>query len=346
MINLAEKLKEFSVNTSSVEPIGRDSKVLLVDGLNSYLRCFAATPTMDDNGEHVGGMTGFLRSIGQAIRQFKPSRVVIVFDGKGGSARRRAIFKDYKEGRKMMEKLNRTYDFQTKEEERESQKRQLHKLIAALQLLPVTIIIQDHVEADDVLAYLARLVEERGGESIIMSTDKDFLQLTTEKIKIWNPIKKKIYNVAAVTEEYGIHPNNFIIYRTIDGDDSDKIPGVKGVGLKTLKKNFPELENETVVPWEHMFAVSEEKDSKVCKLILENKQLLERNTSLMRLDEQQMSGQTKMNVLNQFDGNISTLNKLALTQLFSHDRLLNAFPTLDEWLMTTFVPLSRHSKKD
>lgn len=345
-MNLADKLKEFSANHSTSEPINRNSKVLLVDGLNSYLRCFAATPTMNDNGDHVGGMTGFLRSIGQAIRQYKPTRCVVVFDGKGGSAKRRAIFKEYKEGRKMMEKLNRTYDFQTKEEESESQRRQLHRLIEALQLLPVTIIIQDNVEADDVIAYLARLVADRGGEAMIMSTDKDFLQLVTTGVKVWNPIKKKIYNEEKVVEEYGVHPHNFIIYRAIDGDNSDKIPGIKGIGLATLKKHFPEIAESETIPWEHIFASAEEKDNKACKLILESKNLLERNTSLMRLDEQQMSGQTKIKVLGQFDGDISTLNKLALTQMFSHDRLLGAFPTLDEWLMTTFVPLSRFSKKD
>ena len=345
-MNLAEKLKEFSANHGGIEPINRDSKVLLVDGLNSYLRCFAATPTMNEDGDHVGGMTGFMRSIAMTIRQFKPTRCIIVFDGKGGSQRRREIFKDYKANRKSMTKLNRTYDFQTIDEEGDSQKRQLLMLVKALQFLPVTIVAPDNVEADDVLAYFATLTKERGGEAIIMSTDKDFLQMVTEGIKVWNPVRKKLYDEDVVVSEYGIHPHNFIIFRTIDGDDSDNIPGVKGIGPATLKKYFPELASSAPVPWAHIYAVAESLDNKASKLLLNSKDLLERNTSLMRLDEQHMSGTTRSKVLQQFDAPIPVLNKLGLTQLLVHDRLLGAFNNLDEWLMNTFVPLTRFSNKD
>ncbi len=300
---------------------------------------------MNENGEHCGGITGFLRSIGLAIRQFKPSRCVIVFDGKGGSVRRRAIFSDYKENRKSMTKLNRTYDFNTLGEEKSSQKYQLIRLIESMTHLPITVIAMDNVEADDVVAYLANLTASRNGEALIMSTDKDFLQLVNTNIKVYNPIKKIVYDMDKIVEEYGIHPNNFVIYRAIDGDVSDGIPGIKGIGPATLIKNFPELANADMVPWDHIFAASEDKDNKACKNILANKPILERNTSLMRLDEQHMGGSIKMKVLDQFDGPINPLNKLALTQLFVHDRLLNAFPTLDEWVMTTFGPLNRFAHK-
>lgn len=345
-MNLADKLKQFSANHEGLEPINRDSKVLLIDGLNSYLRCFVATPTMNDNGDHVGGMTGFLKSIAMTIRQFKPSRCVIVFDGKGGSQRRRAIFKDYKSNRKSMTKLNRTYDFQSLSEEVDSQKLQLINLVQALQYLPVTIVAPDNVEADDVLAYFAKLTAERGGEAIIMSTDKDFLQMVTTGIKVWNPVRKKLYDEDKVVEEYGIHPHNFIIYRTIDGDKSDNIPGIKGIGPITLKKHFPELSNAAPIPWDHIFAVSENIDSKATKLILDNKELIKRNTSLMRLDEQQMSGNTRIKILDQFDAPIPELNKLSLTQLFARDRLLGSFTNFDEWLMTSFNSLTRFSNKE
>lgn len=301
---------------------------------------------MNDNGEHVGGMTGFLRSIGMSIRQFRPSRCVIIFDGKGGSQRRRKLYSEYKENRKPMERLNRTYDFQTKDEEIENQRNQLIRLVEYLRYLPVTIITIDNVEADDVIAYLANLIAERDGEAIIMSSDKDFLQLVTPKIKIWNPIKKKIYDEKTIVEEYGIHPNNFIVYRSMDGDKSDNINGIKGVGLVTLKKLFPELINPDPIPWEHIFAAAEDNDkSKLCKLILENKDVLKRNTDLMRLDVQQMSGQSKIKILDIFDGKIPNINKVVLTQMLFHDRLSGAFTNLDNWLMTTFNSILRFSDK-
>jgi len=62
-----------------------NDRVLIVDALNTYIRCFAAVPTMNEDGEHVGGITGFLKSVGLAVRTFKPTRCILVFDGKGGS---------------------------------------------------------------------------------------------------------------------------------------------------------------------------------------------------------------------------------------------------------------------
>lgn len=356
-MDLVQKLKEFNKQHEEHSAFSnRDERVLLVDGTNSFIRCFSATPTMNDNGEHIGGTTGFLRSLGLTIRQFRPSRCVVVFDGMGGSQRRRAIFKDYKGQRRSMTRLNRTYDFQTIEEEKDSQVYQLKLLIQALQNLPVTIVAPDNVEADDVLAYFAKLTAERNGEAIIMSTDKDFLQLVSPQIKVWNPIKKKMYDEDKIVEEYGVHPQNFIILRTIEGDKSDNIPGIKGIGSATLRKNFVELSDNSPIPWDHIFASAEEKihsavqlkkkPSKAIQSILDNKPLLERNTSLMRLDEQHMSGMTKMSILNQFDGPIYQLNKLALTRLFVRDRLIGAFANLDEWATTTFAPLSRFSSKD
>ena len=73
-----------------------NSDALLVDGMNTFMRVWSMYPTTNDNGDHIGGYTGFLKSIGHAIRLRKPTRCIVVFDGKGGSARRRKIFPDYK----------------------------------------------------------------------------------------------------------------------------------------------------------------------------------------------------------------------------------------------------------
>ena len=67
----------------------KNSRVLIIDGLNTFIRCWSSIPTMNDDGDHVGGVTGALKSIGYGIRQTQPSRVVVVFDGKGGSQRRK-----------------------------------------------------------------------------------------------------------------------------------------------------------------------------------------------------------------------------------------------------------------
>ena len=82
--SILESLKEGEV--LETKP---NDKVLLIDGLNTFIRSFAVSPVMNDNGIHVGGITGFLMSIGFAIKTLQPTRVIICFDGKGGSQRRK-----------------------------------------------------------------------------------------------------------------------------------------------------------------------------------------------------------------------------------------------------------------
>jgi len=77
-------------------PSDVNDHIMIFDGLNTFIRAFSATPSSNEDGDHVGGITGFLYSIGKCIRDFKPSRCIVVFDGVGGSMRRRKINKDYK----------------------------------------------------------------------------------------------------------------------------------------------------------------------------------------------------------------------------------------------------------
>ena len=66
----------------------KDSHLLVIDGLNTFIRVFSAVPALNDDGQHIGGVTGFLRSVAAVVRLIKPTRCIIVFDGKGGSRRR------------------------------------------------------------------------------------------------------------------------------------------------------------------------------------------------------------------------------------------------------------------
>ncbi len=227
----------------SKEDTKYNSRVLFIDALNTFLRSYAAIPTLDDNGNHIGGMSGFLKSVGSVVRDFKPSRVVIVFDGKGGSQRRRKIYSDYKSNRKPPTRLNRQYDMTTEEQETENMKYQLVTLIEMLECLPVTIFTMDNIEADDVIAYASELITAQGGESIIYSTDKDFLQMVTETTKVYNPVKKKTFDVQTVIETYGVHPDNFVYYRALLGDKSDNIDGIRGAGEKTILKLLVEAKS-------------------------------------------------------------------------------------------------------
>ena len=93
-------LDDIKKNSNSLEDGKPNDKVLIIDGLNTFIRVFSVIPTTNDDGIHVGGIVGFLRSIGYTINMFRPTRVIIVFDGKGGSTRRRKIYPEYKQNRK------------------------------------------------------------------------------------------------------------------------------------------------------------------------------------------------------------------------------------------------------
>jgi len=321
-----------------------NGRVLIVDALNTYIRCFAAVPTMNEDGEHVGGITGFLKSVGLAVRTFKPTRCILVFDGKGGSQRRRKLYPEYKENRKHMVRLNRTYDFKDKKDEEEAMRWQLLTLAHILTCLPVTVLAPPNVEADDVIAYSANLITERDGKAIVMSTDKDFLQLVGSNIDLWNPIKKKIYHPEQVVEEYGIHPRNFAIFRALDGDKSDNIPGVKGVGRKSLVKKYPQLAQPEPADIDSIldYANSQTK-GKLFENISQNRDIIERNYTLMRLDEVQMSGASKLDVMNKLDTDEIELNKAGLTKQLSELKIIGSFGNYDQWLVTTWQSLTRFS---
>lgn len=343
MVNINEVFQNMKFENDQ-QDMRYNSRVLLVDSLNTFLRSYCAVPSMDDNGNHIGGMIGFFKSLGYAIRTFKPTRCILVFDGKGGSQRRRKIYPEYKANRKPPVRLNRAYDMTTDEQERENMKYQLVSLIEMLECLPVTIMALDNVEADDVIAYLSQLVTQDGGESIIYSTDKDFLQLASPTVKIYNPVKKKTFSEQVVLEDYGIHPKHFHFFRALNGDKSDNIDGIKGVGETTIKKYIPEIADPTIDVSlnliEQKYAL-QKKMPKMIQNILGNKNIVERNMQLMNLHEGIMSTDARMKVANLYQNNTLQFNKYHLTQLMMRSKLLHAFPNYDSWISQNFIPLNR-----
>lgn len=321
-----------------------NSRVLLVDSTNLFIRNYAAVPSMDDDGRQIGGIVGFLKSLGLAIRQFKPTRVVLVFDGKGGSQRRRKIFPAYKQNRKPPVRLNRAYDLTTDEQEKENMKFQLIKLVELLELLPVTIMALDNVEADDVIAYLSQLVTDQVGKSIIYSTDKDFFQLASETVTVFNPVKKKTFSEDVILEDYGIHPKHFYFFRALNGDKSDNIDGIKGVGEITLKKYIPELADPTIqidLEFIKNKYVNQKKIPKIITNIINNEDVVKRNILLMNLHDGIMSSDARLRVATVFNNTFPEFNKYDLTMALVKDKLMGAFSNYDTWVTQTFIPLNR-----
>ena len=317
----------------------KNSKVLFVDGLNMFFRCWSTNPTMNEDGEHVGGMVGFLKSLGAVIRQENPTRVVVIFDGKGGSQKRREVFSNYKADRKVKFRVNRQYDdMMSEEDEQVSLRRQLSSLANILGVLPVTTMIYDNVEADDVIGYLAKQVIKEDESAVILSSDKDFLQLVSENIHVWNPLKKQKIDKDKLKELYGVHAENFIWYRVMDGDKSDNIDGVKGCGLKTLLKRLPVLETDARLTVDELMRLAEEQKSeyKVFQTILDSKKIIERNFQIMQLEDPDISGITKLKINDRFNESVEPLDKMKFIGFGMKYKILQNWGDVNDWLRSSF----------
>lgn len=325
----------------------RDTDVLIVDGLNSFIRVFSAVPIVNDDGDHIGGTFGFIRSIGAVVRQFKPTRLVIVFDGKGGSHRRKKMHSGYKEGRSLPTRFNRYDDsLQSVEQEIASLQQQFGRLAEYLNCLPVTVISIDNIEADDVISYLTTDVFVKDTQRVtIMSDDKDFLQLIDNRVRVWRPVEKKLYGPEEMMERFGMPPENFILYKIFIGDNSDNIPGIKGVGHKTLLSKFPFITEQRKVEIDEVLRYCEDnKDSKyaIYKSVLEQKDSMELNYRLMQLHNVDISGNFKMMISDMASKPPNTMDKIGFKKLFMLDKAYTVIPNLDSWLQNTFSNLAAY----
>jgi DNA polymerase-1 len=319
-----------------------NSDILLVDGLNTFIRSFMAVPSMNDDGMHTGGIAGFLKSIGYAIKLINPTRVIVVFDGSGGSQKRRKIYPDYKKGRKTKIKFNRTYEeLSSSELEQKNLQIELMRLVSYLEVLPVTVMAIDNIEADDTIAYLAEDTFKDSNVTI-MSTDKDFLQLASERVKIWSPVKKKIFGCKEIVDEYGITCNNFIFYRVLEGDVSDNITGIDGVGIKRVLQAYPFLADDKQVTLQEIYNYSENYKGKykIYERVLDNKLLIERNYELMQLKATSIQSFTQLRIEEIIKKQVPKIDKMTFSRLITEDKMWNNLPNYMVWLNETWGKLN------
>ena len=329
-LSIFEEIKKKGGSLDDGHP---DDKVLIIDGLNTFIRVFSVIPTTNEDGIHVGGIVGFLRSIAYTINMIRPTRTIIVFDGKGGSNRRRKLFPEYKQNRKTKYRVNRAYDFASQADEKQNMMMQLSRCVEYLDTLPITVMSYDNIEADDTIGYLCRQVLTKS-KITVMSTDKDFLQLANGRIKIWSPTKKKMYDEHKIMDEYGINAHNYIWYRVLDGDKSDNIPGVRGLGLKTIKKKLPFLSENRIVDMDE-----------VVDILPDSKDMIELNYRLMQLSDVDIAGSTKIKITERAREPINRLIKFQFQKMFLEDKLYTALPNINSWLATNFNQLNQYAEK-
>ena len=170
---------------------------------------------MNPDGHHIGGLVGFLRSLGYVTRIFDPTRVIIIWDGKGGSGNRQNIDPNYK-AQRANTRITHWGLYDNKEQETEALVGQLLRVQDYIECLPIHQISLEKLEADDIIAVLSKkLVEKYNSTCFIVSSDKDFVQLVSDKIILYRPMEKEYYNAGTVKEKFGVLANNFILYKTL-----------------------------------------------------------------------------------------------------------------------------------
>ena len=319
-----------------------NSRVLIIDGLNLYLRVFAVNGMLNDNGVPIGGVMGFLKSLAYSIREVNPTRVIVVYDGNGGSQRRRKILSNYKENRKPNKRITRWDAFKDFEEENKSKKAQFKRLLQYMDSLPINVIAIDRIEADDTIAYIANNLLEK--EVTIMSADQDFLQLVNERITVWSPIKKKFYTPELVIKDYGVPAHNFLMYKVLMGDKSDNILGVKGLGPKKLPKIIPDIITDRVLNLDSIIQEALEGEEPMHEKIVASEHQLEINEKLMDLKNPPISGELKLQIKNLLNQPINLLSRNDFITMYYNDCMGNALQIPDTWLTQHFVKLNTYAE--
>ena len=318
----------------------RHDKVLILDGLNLFFRNFAMMNMVNPEGIHVGGLGGFFRSLGALIRQIDPTQVYVVFDGAGSSNNRKNILPEYKSGRDLQRITN--WDaFDDLEDEHDAKVDQMVRIIQYLKTLPVKTCSIDKVEADDIIAYFSKVIPQKPEDKIfIVSSDKDFLQLINENVIVYRPMEKEYYTEQTMVDRYKMSPKNFILHKTLLGDNSDKIKGVKGLGEKGLYKKFPEL-TERDMSLEDIFNICESKfkEHVVYARVIQNRSDLEKNYKIMDLDNPMIDENDEKYLNKVVESDIPPYLPEQFVAFYNQDKLGGMIRNVEFWVKEIFEKL-------
>lgn len=203
-------------------------KIVLVDGSSYLFRAYHALPHLTNSqGEPTGAIIGVINMLKKLPIMYDTEYVAVVFDAKGKNFRHQ-LYPQYKAHRKDID------------DELRVQIQPLHQII---EKMGFAVIIEDGVEADDVIGTLAQKLQKQDYQIIISTGDKDMAQLVTDNIVLYDSMKNVTTDVAGVLEKYQISPHQMIDYLALMGDSSDNIPGIPKVGPKTAVKWLQDYQN-------------------------------------------------------------------------------------------------------
>ncbi len=195
-------------------------KLVVIDGANAIYRAFFAIPGLRaPDGTPTNAALGFATMLAKVLREEAPDLIAVAFDPRGGSFRKR-VFADYKA---------------TRDSQPEDLSIQMPLVREIIEAFRIPLLEVEDFEADDVIGTLVALAPP-DMEVTILSTDKDLMQLVSDRVTLLDGIKDRRYAPADVEKRFGVPPDKMLDLRALVGDPSDNIPGVKGIGEKGAAK--------------------------------------------------------------------------------------------------------------
>ncbi len=201
----------------------KNKKFVIIDAMAIAYRAYFAfimRPLISSKGEPTSAVYGFINQLIKILEDTKPDYIAVAFDSKEKTFRHEK-YANYKSSREAMP---------------EDMIPQIARIKEIIEALNIPLYIMPRYEADDIIGTAVKKAEKKGLESFVITPDKDYNQMVTERVKVIKPGKTAeenvLYDIAKIKEEFGFEPKQMIDYLALIGDSSDDIPGVKGIGPK------------------------------------------------------------------------------------------------------------------
>lgn len=246
-----------------------NKKIVLVDGHNLLFRMFYGIPSSIKNskGKEIRGLVGFIGSLKRIVSEFNPYSMIIVFDSETSRDNNLLLDEEYKANR---------IDY-TLVDEDDNPFSQLPMIKMALDYLNIFHLEVDGNEADD---YIASLINNNSEyEYIIVSNDSDFIQLVSDNTSLYVARGKNsiLYNKDEIIKKYNVTSDKYILFKSLVGDKSDNISGIKGIGKVIASKI---LEYDSIEDY-----ILNNENSRYTKMLLENKDTIDKNIKLIEMNK-------------------------------------------------------------
>lgn len=245
-------------------------KIVIIDGHNLLFRMFYGIPSAIKNSKNkdIRGLVGFIGSLKKIVDEFKPYSLFVIFDSETSRNENLEIDSSYKSTRT---------DY-TDVIEEENPFSQLPLIKKALDYLNIQYLEVENYEADDFIASIVSNTSYTTYQYIIVSTDSDFIQLINKNTYLYVPRGKNsiLYAEKEVIKKYNIPPSKYIIFKSLVGDKSDNIKGIKGIGTISAAKIL-----EYASPQEFIL---NNPASRFSKLLTTNKDIITKNNNLIKMN--------------------------------------------------------------